>query len=149
MAENKGMREAQEHQRCQIDHVPGKPTLCSCPEPAKEMVDGLVLCERHALEVKLEGQISCWEEILFHIDIWSREARRRQRPGIVGLLEDQCARARAARCRAFEDLDVLRRSVTPWVVPSGGGGLSRRGSLPLPPKATRLLSLGLRGHRRR
>jgi hypothetical protein len=60
--------------------------------------------------------------MLFHIDIWSREARRRKRPEVVGLLDDQRASARAARRRAFEDLDVLRRSETPWVVPSGGGG---------------------------
>jgi hypothetical protein len=37
-------------------------------EAAKEKADGLLLCERHALEVKLEGQISCWGEMLFHID---------------------------------------------------------------------------------
>ena len=49
-------------------------------------MDGLVLCERHALEAKLEGQIECWNEMLFHIDLWSREARRRERPDVVGLL---------------------------------------------------------------
>jgi hypothetical protein len=42
-------------------------------EAAKEKADGLLLCERHGLEVKLEGQISCWGEMLFHIDLWSRE----------------------------------------------------------------------------
>ena len=94
---------------CQIGHAPGKPTSSSCAEPAKEMVDGFLLCEGHALEVKLEGQIECWGEMLFHIDIWSREARRRQRPGVVGLLEDQRAEAISARRRAYEDLDTLRR----------------------------------------
>jgi hypothetical protein len=114
------------------------------------MVDGLVLCERHALEAKLEGQIECWGEMLFHIELWSREARRHQRPDVVGLLEDQRAEAVSAKQRAYEDLDVLRRSEMPWgVVLSGGGGLSRRGSLPLPPTGARLLSGGLRGHRRR
>ena len=106
-------REAlEERSRCQIAHVPGKPPS-SCAEPAKEMVDRLVLCKRHALEVKLEGQICCWEELLVHIDFWSREARRRERPGVVGLLQDQCAQAISARHRVFEELDVLRRSETP------------------------------------
>ena len=149
MRENEERHEVWERNGCQIAHVPGKPTSASCTEPAKETVDGLLLCEGHALEVKLEGQVYCWEEMLFHIDIWSREARRRERPDVVGLLEDQRAGARAARRRAFEDLDVLRRSETPWGVPSGGGGLSRRGSLPLLPIAARPPSPGLRGPRRR
>jgi hypothetical protein len=150
MRENKERHQAQERDRCQIGHVPGKPPSSSCAEPAKEMVDGLVLCERHALEVKLEGQIECWGEMLFHIELWSREARRRQRPDVVGLLEDQRIEATSARQRAYDDLDVLSRSETPWgVVFSGGGRLSRRGSLPLPPRVARQLALGLRHRRRR
>jgi hypothetical protein len=125
VAENKERPEAQEHQRCQIGHVPGKPASSSCAEPAKEMVDGLVLCEGHALEVKLEGQIECWEEMLFHIEIWSREARRRQRPEVVVLLGEQRERATSARHRAFEDLEVIRRSEPPW----GVGPTGRRGVL--------------------
>ena len=126
MAENEEERgpEAQEHQRCQIAHVPGKPASSSCAEPPKEMVDGLVLCEGHALGVKLEGQIYCWEEMLFHIDLWSREARRRQRPDVVGLLDDQRAEATSARRRAFEDLAVLRRGETPWAL--GASALGTR-----------------------
>jgi hypothetical protein len=148
--ENNERREEQEHQRCQIAHVPGEPASLSCGELAKETVDGLLLCEGHALEAKLEGQIECWEEMLFHIDIWSREARRRERPVVLGLLRDQRAEATSARRKAFEDLDALRRGETPWVVvPSGGGGLSRRGSLPLLPIAARQPSRGLRGHLRR
>ena len=122
MRENEDRHEVWERNGCQIAHVPGKPPSSSCSEPAMETVDGLLLCERHALEAKLEGQIECWEEMLFHIDIWSREARRRERPEVVGLLEDERARAGAARQRAFEDLDVLRRSETPWVVPTGRRG---------------------------
>jgi hypothetical protein len=145
-------REAQERSRCQIGHVPGK-APSSCAESPKEMVDGLVLCERHALETKLEGQIECWGEMLFHIDLWSREARRRQRPDVVGLLEDQRTQAISASHRACEDLDVLRRSETPLgEVLSGGGEVFsrvRRGSLPLPPKAARPPSRGLRRPGRR
>ena len=150
MRENKERHQAQERDRCQIGHVPGKPPSSSCAEPAKEMVDGLVLCERHALEVKLEGQIECWGEMLFHIELWSREARRRQRPDVVGLLEDQRIEATSARQRAYDDLDVLSRSETPWgVVFSGGGRLSRRGSLPLPPRVARPIARGLGRLRRR
>jgi len=123
MSENEERRDAHEEQSCcQIAHVPGKPSSSSCAEPPKEDVDDLLLCERHALEVKLEGQIECWDEMLFHIDLWAREARRRDRQEVVGLLEDERAEAISARRRAYEDLDVLRRSETPWwVVPSGDG----------------------------
>jgi len=86
----------------------------SCVEAAKEKVDGLLLCERHTLEAKLEGQISCWGEMLFHIDLWSREAARREREDVVELLEVQRLEATSARHRACEDLDVLRRTETPW-----------------------------------
>jgi hypothetical protein len=80
-----------------------------CAKVAKVDIDGLVLCERHALEVKLEGQISCWDEMLFHIDLWSREASRRDRQDIVGFLEVQRVEATSARHRAYADLDELRR----------------------------------------
>ena len=151
MRENKEWRDAhEERSRCQIAHVPGKPTSSSCAKTPKEMVDGLLLCEEHALEVKLEGQIYCWGEMLFHIDLWSRDAARRDRQDVVGLLDVERAEATSARQRAYEDLDVLRRSGTPWgVVPSGGKGLSRRDSLPLPPGGVRPLFRGLRRLRRR
>jgi hypothetical protein len=116
-----------------------------CAKAAKENVDGLVLCERHALEVKLEGQISCWSEMLFHIDLWSREAARRDREDIVGLIEVQRIEATSARHRAYADLDELRRE-TPWEHRE----LPTRGSvLLLPPKAARPPSRGLRRLRRR
>jgi hypothetical protein len=145
--------QARDYSRCQIAHSPGKSPSSSCAEAAKEKVDGLPLCERHALEAKLEGQIECWGEMLFHIDLWSREARRRQRQDVVGLLEDQRTQAIFASHRAYEDLDVLRRSETSLgEVLSGGGELFsrvRRATLPLPPKAARPPFLGLRRLRRR
>jgi hypothetical protein len=130
---------------CEINHFFGG---SPCPKAAKEKVDGLLLCERHALEVKLEGQISCWGEMLFHIDLWSREASRRQREDVVGLLEDQRIEATSARQKAYADLDVLRRSERPWERRTEQP--TRRGSLLLlPPGDARPLSLGLRRHRRR
>src|SRR5918994_819933 len=136
---------------CEINHFFGG---SPCPKAAKEKVDGLLLCERHALEVKLEGQISCWGEMLFHIDLWSREASRRQRQDVVGLLEDQRTQAIFASHRACEDLDVLRRrsETSLGEVLSGGGEVFRRvrrETLPLPPKAARQHFLGLRRLRRR
>jgi hypothetical protein len=96
--------------QCEINHLFDG---ASCVEAAKEIVDGLLLCERHALEAKLEGQISCWGEMLFHIDLWSREAARREREDVVELLEVQRDQATSARHRAYEDLDVLRRTEMP------------------------------------
>jgi hypothetical protein len=145
MRENKAQRHTSENRSpCQINHLFGG---VSCVEAAKEKVDGLVLCERHALEVKLEGQISCWGGMLFHIDLWSREASRRQREDVVGLLEDQRIQATSARQMAYADLDVLR-SERPWERRTEPP--TRRGSLLLlPPKAARPLARGLRRHRRR
>ena len=96
---------------CEISHLFGG---ASCVEAAKEKVDGLLLCERHTLEAKLEGQIECWNEMLFHIDLWSREARRRERLDVVELLQDQRTQATSAIERAYEDLNMLRRTDTPW-----------------------------------
>jgi hypothetical protein len=137
-------REAGERSRCQIGHVPGK-APSSCAKPPKEKVDSFLLCERHALEAKLEGQIECWGGMLFHIDLWSREVRRRDRPDVVRLLEDQRTQATSARQRAYEDLGLLR-SETPWERTSEP---SRRGPLTLPPRAARRPFPGLGCLRRR
>ena len=129
---------------CEINHLFGG---ASCVAAAKEKVDGLLLCERHALEVKLEGQISCWGEMLFHIDLWSREAAHREREDVIELLEVQRLEANSARHRAYEDLDVLRSSGTPWEhreLPPTRGSL-----LLLPPGGARRPFRGLRRHLRR
>src|ERR687897_3063465 len=112
MRENKAQGHTSErHSPCEINHLFGG---ASCVEAAKEKVDGLLLCEGHALEVKLEGQISCWGEMLFHIDLWSREASRRQRPDVVELLQNQREQATSAIERAYDELNMLRRTDTPW-----------------------------------
>jgi hypothetical protein len=145
MRENKAQRHTSERRSpCEINHLFDG---ASCVEAAKEKVDGLLLCERHALEVKLEGQISCWNEMLFHIDLWSREAARREREDVVELLEVQRLEATSARHRAYEDLDVLRTTETPW---ERRRGPPTRGSLLLlPPRGARPLFRGLRRLRRR
>jgi hypothetical protein len=149
MRENKAQRHtSEERSPCEIDHLFDG---ASCVEAAEEEVDGLLLCERHALEVKLEGQISCWDEMLFHIDLWSREAARREREAVVELLEFQRTQATAARQRAYADLDVLRRSEMPWEHwEHREGQPTRRSSLlTLPPRASRPHARGLRRPQRR
>ena len=112
MRENKAQRHTSENRSpCEVYHLFDG---ASCWQAAKEKVDGLVLCERHAFEAKLEGQIECWGAMLFHIDLWSKEARRRERPDVVELLQDQRKQATSAIERAYEELNMLRRTDTPW-----------------------------------
>jgi hypothetical protein len=146
MRENKAQRHTSENRSpCEINHLFDG---ASCVEAVKEKVDGLLLCERHALEAKLEGQISCWNEMLFHIDLWSREAARRDREDVVGLLEVERVDATTARHRAHADLEVLRRSEKPWE-PSREPPTRRGSLLLLPPGGARPLPGGLRRPRRR
>ena len=141
-------RDAQERSRCQIGHVPGK-SCSSCAEPAREEVDGLLLCERHALEAKLEGQIECWEEMLFHIELWSKEAKRQNRPDVARLLGALRAQIDCASQRAWDDLDVLRSETPRERLPWERTKPSRQDSLPLPPSGALPLFPGLRRLRRR
>jgi hypothetical protein len=137
---------SEERSPCQINLLFGG---APCVEAAKEEVDGLLLCERHALEAKLEGQISCWGEMLFHIDLWSREAARRDREDVVELLNVQWAQATTARHRAYEDLEALRRRDTPHERRSEPPTRKRGSLLLLPPKAARPHARGLGRSRRR
>jgi hypothetical protein len=152
MRENKAQRHTSEKRSpCQINHLFGG---APCPKAAKENVDGLHLCERHALEAKLEGQIECWGGILFHIELWSREARRREREDVVGLLEVQRDQAMSARQLARTDLDRLRSTDTSLGTLGRAEVVLQRGPLkrdppPLPPRGAQPLFPGLRGHRRR
>jgi hypothetical protein len=163
MRENKAQRHTSEKRSpCQINHLFGG---APCPKAGMENVDSLLLCEKHALEVKLEGQIECWGGMLFHIDLWSREARRREREDVVGLLEVQRAEAISARQLARTDLDRLRSKDTSlgtlgaWGTLGSAEVVLRRGPLkrvplkrdppPLPPTGARQLVRGLRRHRRR
>ena len=144
---------------CEVYHLFGG---APCARAAKEKVDDLLLCERHALEAKLEGQIECWGEMLFHIELWSREAALREREDVVGLLEVQRVEAVSARHRAYADLDVLRSTDTSLGTLGTLGSAEvmlksdslkrsplKRGPPPLPPRGARQPFRGLRRHRRR
>ena len=43
-----------------------------------------------------------------HVDLWSREATRRDRPDVVGLLDLERTKAISAMDRAYADLDLAR-----------------------------------------
>jgi hypothetical protein len=107
-------------------------TGTSCAEPAEVKVDGLDLCHKHALEAGLEGQIFCWNEMLFQIDLWSREASRRDKVEISKLLNVERANASSAIYRAQEDLDLLwseTSSVSEVDIKRGSGPLQRAARL--------------------
>ena len=95
------------HPRCQIGRYAGE-TPAFCAEPGKVEVDGLLLCERHSLKAKLEGQIACWDEMLFHVDLWSREAGRRNRGHVGRLLKAHRGEVASAMDRALSDLERAR-----------------------------------------
>jgi hypothetical protein len=64
-----------------------------CEEWAEVMLDGLLLCERHARQLRLEGQL------------WTVVARGRGREDIVLLLETERARVVSALDRVREELE--------------------------------------------
>jgi hypothetical protein len=68
----------------------------------------LRLCERHAERLRLEEQATCWRAILAHIELWSGEARNRERDDILRLLQIEHLRAPAALERVLEDLEESR-----------------------------------------
>ena len=74
-------------------------------------LDGLMLCEKHALEAKLEGQIEYWTGLLAQVDLWSREAARRDRTEIVRLLEVERLDVTTAIERAAIELHLARGRV--------------------------------------
>ena len=131
---------------CRIGRCAGERSAF-CAEPGMVEVDGLLLCEGHALEARFEGQIDCWEEMLFHVDVWSREASRRGRQDVMRLLEAHRAEVNSAIGRARSDLDRARRA-TSWGLPEGGRSAAppppRRGSLLAPQGGVPRLFRGLR-----
>jgi hypothetical protein len=138
-------RGARERCRCEVGSSFDE-TFSLCVEPGKETVDGLLLCGGHALEAKLEGQLACWGGILFHVDLWSREARRRNRPRIVELLGVQRAEATSAMEGARRDLDRARGETSLEV---GRPRPSTKDSPLLPPGDVRLHLRELRRRSRR
>ena len=87
-----------------------------CAENGDVGLDGLLICERHAHQLRLEERVAYWRAMLAHLELWSGEARSRGRDDVTGLLETQRARSAAALGRVLEDLEESRD----W---DGEGGL--------------------------
>jgi len=68
-------------------------------------LDGLLLCNRHARQLRLEERLSYWRAILAHIELWSKEARTEGREDVVRLLGVERTRASAALGRVLGDLE--------------------------------------------
>jgi hypothetical protein len=84
-----------------------------CGEAGEVGLDGLWLCGRHADRLRLRERVAYWRAILAHVDLWSGEARRRDRGDVVGLLEVERAGASAALERTSEALQRNREGRIP------------------------------------
>src|SRR5918998_2505748 len=81
-----------------------------CGQRGQLRLDGLLLCETHARQLRLEERVAYCRAMLAHIELWSREARTRGREDIVDLLEIERSRASAALERCLGELE--RAAVT-------------------------------------
>jgi hypothetical protein len=75
-----------------------------CGHTGEVSLDGLLLCNRHARQFRLEEQVTYWRAILAHIELWSGYALTRGREDIVGLLGTERTRALAALGHVLEAL---------------------------------------------
>ncbi len=76
-----------------------------CGQRGQLRLNGLLLCETHARELRLEERVAYCRAILAHIELWSREARTRGREDIVDLLGIERRKASAALGRVLGDLE--------------------------------------------
>lgn len=79
-----------------------------CAQNGDVGLDGLLICERHAYQLRLEERATYWRAMLGHAELWSGEARSRGRDDVVGLLEIERARSAAALGCVLEDLEEIR-----------------------------------------
>ena len=124
-----------------------------CGKRGQLRLDGLLLCETHARQLRLEERVAYCRAILAHIELWSREARTRGREDIVDLLGIERTKASAALGRIL--LEDLERGEGDGA--SGGGrdgngkggnGRGRDGKVILlwPPLLLLFLSITVRGY---
>src|ERR687898_2917419 len=83
-----------------------------CGKRGQLRLDGLLLCETHARELRLEERVAYCRAMLAHIELWSREARTRGREDIVGLLGIERRKASAALERILLLEELERAAVT-------------------------------------
>ena len=120
-----------------------------CGKRGRLRLDGLLLCETHARELRLEERVAYCRAILAHIELWSREARTRGREDIVDLLGIERTKASAALGRIL--LEDLERGDGRDGNGKGADGKDGKGGdgrvIPLwPPLLLLFLSLAVRGY---
>jgi hypothetical protein len=79
-----------------------------CGVGGQVRLDGLLLCNQHARQLRLEEGVAYWRAILAHVELWSGEARTRRRDDVVRLLEVERTRSAAVLGRILEDLEESR-----------------------------------------
>jgi hypothetical protein len=79
-----------------------------CGQQGIVRLDGLLLCETHARELRLQERVAYCRAMLAHIELWSRAARSRGREDIVGLLGIERTKASAVLERVLR-LEKLER----------------------------------------
>ena len=76
-----------------------------CGQIGEVRLDGLLLCNRHARQLRLEEQVAYCRAMLAHTDLWLGYARTRGREDVVGLLGIERTKASAALGRVLGDLE--------------------------------------------
>jgi hypothetical protein len=116
-----------------------------CGQRGQVRLDGLLVCNRHARQLRLEEQLAYCRAILAHIELWSGYARTRGREDIVGLLGIERTKASAALGRIL--LEELEQSEGDGRSGGGRDGNGKGGDgrvIPLwPPLLLLLLFLGI------
>ena len=67
-----------------------------CGHRGHVSLDGLLLCEAHARQLRVEERVTYCRAMLAHIELWTRAARTRGRKDIVELLSIERRKASAA-----------------------------------------------------
>jgi hypothetical protein len=109
-----------------------------CGVGGQVRLDGLLLCNQHARQLRLEERVAYWLAMLAHIRLWSGEARSRERDDVVRLLQIERARSTAALERVYEELRNSRDR-------DGEDGSRKGRAPPLLPPLFLLLSLAVTG----
>jgi hypothetical protein len=76
-----------------------------CSQRGHVSLDGLLLCDGHARQLRVEERVAYCRATLAHVELWSREARTRGREDIVDLLEIERRRASVALGSVLKELE--------------------------------------------
>jgi hypothetical protein len=101
-----------------------------CGERSEVRLEGLLLCEHHAEQLRLEELVAYWRAIMAHIQLWSGEARSRGRGDMMRLLEIERLRASMDLERASTALQRIQDVRSRDGQDGSGDGRALR---PLPP----------------